>query len=151
MNYDKKLVEELSQYKKICVVGVSRKRKFGNEIYYHLKQVGYIVTAVNPNMSEIGVDKCYPNLESIPDKPELVLIAVKSSSTIKILEECSKLNINRVFLVRMSYNNEVIEFCKKNNIRAVYGSCPFMHFNTSGFHKFHRLINRIFSIKPKTV
>jgi uncharacterized protein len=151
MESDQKLIEEILQCKKICVVGVSRKNKFGNVIFEHLKKEGYVVTAVNPLLESFMGDKCYPNLESIPEKPEMAILAIKLSNTKKVLEECLKIGLNRVFLVNGSYNKEILQYCKDNKIRAVYKSCPFLHFQSPGFHKFHKKINSFFSIKPRTI
>jgi predicted CoA-binding protein len=151
MATDELLLKEVLQAKRICVAGISRKRKFGNDIYVHLKNNGYNVIPVNANLKEFHGDKCYSNLSEITEKPDLVILTVKASSSIDILNDCIKNGVNKVLLVNGSYNKDVLEFCQKNNIHAVYKTCPFLLFNNFGFHKIHKTINSIFSIQPKTV
>ena len=73
----KKLVEDFIAQKNIAVVGVSRKKsKFGNYIYRELKKKDYRVFAVNPKLEFTEGDKCYPDLSSIPEKLDGVVINV---------------------------------------------------------------------------
>jgi len=56
-------IQDFIQFKRIAVVGVSRGgKKFGNKIYNELKQRGYQVYAVNPQIEEIAGEHCYQNL-----------------------------------------------------------------------------------------
>ncbi|MGC8940357.1 MAG: CoA-binding protein [Candidatus Bathyarchaeia archaeon] len=49
-----------------AVVGVSRDpEKFGHQVYRGPRSAGYRVYAVNPNVSEVLGDKCYPSLEAL--------------------------------------------------------------------------------------
>ena len=69
------LVKDFLAQKKIAVVGVSDKRDTGcNEAYKRFKNAGYTVSAVNPRITTFKGDPCYPDLKSIPEKPEAVFI-----------------------------------------------------------------------------
>jgi len=73
----KKNVENFLAQEKIAVVGVSRKKtKFGNAIYKELKQKGYKVFPINPNMQSFEGDVCYPDLLSLSEKVNAVVINV---------------------------------------------------------------------------
>jgi predicted CoA-binding protein len=72
------LVEDFLAQKKIAVVGVSDRRETGcNLAYRRFKGAGYEVTAVNPRLAEFEGDPCYPDLRSIPERPEAVFILKK--------------------------------------------------------------------------
>ena len=61
-----------------AVVGVSRDpAKYGHQVYKNLRSAGYEVYAVNPNVSEVLGDRCYPGLEALPVKPDVVNVAVQ--------------------------------------------------------------------------
>lgn len=145
------VMDEYLKLKKISIVGVSRKKKFGNMLYDHFKTNGYVVSGVNPNMDSISGDKCYHSLSEITDKPDLVILATRPKNAKNVLEECSQIGINKVFFAKGSETEQLLEYCKEKNITAVYDSCPFLHFKTPGFHKFHRFMNKIFKKKPKFV
>ncbi|MFH7860321.1 MAG: CoA-binding protein, partial [Candidatus Aenigmatarchaeota archaeon] len=91
--------EFLNKNNVIAIVGVSRDpEKYGYKVYKDLKEAEYKVYPVNPNASEILGDKCYPNLESLPIKPDVVNIVVPPNITEKIVKECKKLNIKKVWM-----------------------------------------------------
>ena len=78
----KKLVDDFVALKKIAVVGVSRKKaKFGNTIYREMREKGYWVYPVNPNADVIEGDTCYPDLLSLPEKVDGVIINVPPVQT----------------------------------------------------------------------
>ena len=67
------MVQDFLAQKKIAVVGVSDKRETGcNLAYNKFKENGYQVFPVNPRLSEFEGDPCYPDLKSIPEKPDAV-------------------------------------------------------------------------------
>jgi predicted CoA-binding protein len=69
------LVHDFLAQKKIAVVGVSDKRETGCNLGYRkFKGAGYAVYAVNPRLTTFDGDPCYPDLRSIPEKPEAVFI-----------------------------------------------------------------------------
>ena len=108
----------------IAIVGASRNpEKYGYKVYKDLKEAGYKVYPVNPNTSEILGDKCYPNLESLPVKPNVVNIVVPPNITEKIVKECKKLSIKKVWMQPGSESEEAIKFCNENGIDVVYGVC----------------------------
>lgn len=116
--------EFLNKNNVIAIVGASRNpEKYGYKVYKDLKEAGYKVYPVNPNASEILGDKCYPNLESLPVKPDVVNIVVPPNITEKIVKECKKLSIKKVWMQPGSESEEAINFCNENGIDVVYGVC----------------------------
>ncbi|MBU4180045.1 MAG: CoA-binding protein, partial [Actinobacteria bacterium] len=56
-----------------AVIGVSPDMsKYGYKVYEDLKNGGYTVYAVNPGYDSIYGEKCYPDLKSLPEKPDVV-------------------------------------------------------------------------------
>ncbi|MEM3546028.1 MAG: CoA-binding protein [Candidatus Bathyarchaeia archaeon] len=107
-----------------AVVGVSRDpKKYGYQVYKDLKNAGYKVYAVNPNAQEILGDKCYPDLESLPVKPDVVDVVVPPKVTEHIVETCKRLGITKVWMQPGSESEKAIKFCKENGIDVVYGVC----------------------------
>ena len=82
------LVQNFLAQKKIALVGVSDRRDTGcNTAYRKFKEAGYKVYAVNPRMASFEGDPCYPDLKSIPDKPEAVFILANPQVTDQIVRQ----------------------------------------------------------------
>ncbi|MHA1238098.1 MAG: CoA-binding protein [Candidatus Odinarchaeia archaeon] len=107
-----------------AVIGVSRNpEKYGYKVYKDLKNAGYEVYAVNPNVSEVLGDKCYPTLKDLPRKPDVVNTVVPPKITEKIVRECYKLGIDKVWMQPGSESEDAINFCKNHGIKVVHGIC----------------------------
>ena len=138
----KKVVEEFLAQKNIAVIGVSRKKtKFGNAIYRELKQKGYNVFPVNPNMSEFEGDTCYPDLLSIPEKVDAVVINIPPSQTEKVVREAKEAGIKKVWLQQGSQSDEAVKYCEENGIDCVSNECILMFAQPSAFiHRAHKWV-----------
>jgi len=138
----KKIVEDFVAQKKIAVVGVSRKKtKFGNAIYKELKQKGYSVFAINPHMNTFEGDVCYPDLLSLPEKIDAVIINVPPGQTEKVVREAKQAGINKVWLQQGSQSDEAVKFCEENGIDCVSNECILMFAQPSAFiHRAHRWV-----------
>jgi len=75
---NEKLIEKFLNKRTIfAMVGASRDpKKYGYQVYKHLKKAGYEVYPVNPNADEILGDKCYPDLGELPKKPDVADVVV---------------------------------------------------------------------------
>ena len=93
------LVADFLAQRRIAVVGVSDRRETGcNLAYRNFKTAGYEVVAVSPRLTEFEGDPCYPDLRSIPEKPEAVFILTKPGITEQIVQQCAELGIKRVWM-----------------------------------------------------
>jgi predicted CoA-binding protein len=77
-----KIKEAASEFlvnKRVAVTGVSRRPKDhgSNVVYKRLRERGYEVFAVNPNVDEIEGDPCYHDLRLIPGGVDAVVIATR--------------------------------------------------------------------------
>lgn len=131
------LVQNFLAQKKIAVVGVSDKRDTGcNLSYGKFKENGYQVYAVNPRITSFNGDPCYPDLKSIPDKPDAVFILASPKVTEQIVQQCVDLGVKRVWMHCMmgtkpglaqgmtSVSQSAVDVCKTNGITVIPGSCP---------------------------
>ncbi|NMX21264.1 CoA-binding protein [ANME-1 cluster archaeon GoMg4] len=107
-----------------AVVGVSENpAKYGHRVYKDLKEAGYVVYPVNPNIDEVLGDRCYPSLSELPEKPDIVDTVVPPRVTEKIVEECKDLGIDKVWMQPGSESEKAIDFCSRNNIKVVHDVC----------------------------
>ncbi len=116
--------EILNKKNVIAVVGASRNpEKYGHQVYKDLKEAGYKVYPVNPNAPEILGDKCYPDLKSLPVKPDVVNLVVPPKVTKEVVKTCKELGITKVWMQPGSESDKAIQFCHDNGIDVVYGVC----------------------------
>ena len=136
--------------KSIAVVGVSRdKRKFGYIAYKNLKDKGYKVIPVNPNVDTADSDKCYPNLSSIKEKFDGVLLVIPPAQSEKVVKEAHTLGIKSIWFQQGSSSDEALKFCEGNNIEYVSGECIMLFTEpVESFDKFHRWVWKIFGKLP---
>jgi predicted CoA-binding protein len=122
---DAKLIEDFLEKSNVfAVVGASRdQNKYGHQVYRDLRAAGYTVYPVNPNSDEILGDKCYPSLESLPEKPQVVDLVVPPKVTNQIVKDCKKLGIEKLWMQPGSESENALNFCKENNIEVVHGVC----------------------------
>jgi predicted CoA-binding protein len=131
------LVQDFLAQKKIAVVGVSDQRETGcNLTYKKFKATGYQVFAINPHLSKYDGDPCYPDLLSLPQKPDAVFILANPKVTEQIVRQCMELGINHVWMHCMmgtkpglatgisSVSPEAVRLCRENGIAVIPGSCP---------------------------
>jgi hypothetical protein len=116
------LKEETIKMKNWAVVGATNKRrKFGYKIYQRLKENGYNVYPVNPNLDNINGDKCYDNLDEIDDRIDVVDLVVNPEIGIKIMEDIKKNNIKYVWLQPGARSAEIRRFARDNDIDYING------------------------------
>jgi predicted CoA-binding protein len=122
---DEQMIEEFLEKRNIfAVVGASRNpMKYGHQVYMDLRNAGYTVYPVNPNADEILGDKCYANLESLPEIPQVVDLVIPQEATNEAVKVCKKLGIRRVWMQPGSESRMALDFCKENDIEVVYGVC----------------------------
>jgi predicted CoA-binding protein len=131
------LVKNFLAQKRIAVVGVSTTRETGcNLAYNKFKGAGYQVFAVNPRINTFDGAPCYPDLKSIPEKPEAVFILANPKVTEQIVQQCVELGVKHVWMHCMmgtkpglaasmtSVSAEAVRTCKENGIAVIPGGCP---------------------------
>lgn len=150
-----RLVQEFLAQKKIAVVGVSDKRETGcNMGYRKFKAAGYRVSAVNPRLSSFDGDPCYPDLRSIPDRPEAVFILAGPAVSEQIVRQCIELGIKHVWMHCLmgtrpglgasttSVSPDAVRLCRENGIAVIPGSCPNQFLNPDAGHALMRVLWR---------
>jgi uncharacterized protein len=149
------LVQDFLAQKKIAVVGVSDKRETGcNLAYRRFKEAGYAVTAVNPRLTTFEGAPCYPDLGSIPEKPDAVFIMTNPKITGEIVQQCVDVGIGRVWMHCLmgtkpglapgmtSVSEDAVRMCRENGITVIPGSCPNQFLQPDFGHKVMRVIMR---------
>ena len=151
------LVKDFLAQEKIAVVGVSDKRETGcNLAYRKFKEAGYEVSAVNPRLTSFEGDPCYPDLKSIPEKPEAVFILTNPKVSEQIVQQCVDLGIKQVWMHCLmgtkpglaagmtSVSPEAVRMCQEKGITVIPGSCPNQFLKPDFGHTVMRVAFRTF-------
>lgn len=151
MSTNDAVYQDFLAQKRIAVAGVSRqKEQTANLIYRKLKSAGYTVYPINPNAETVEGDRCYPNLKSIPETIDGVVIVTKPAQAEQIVHECAEVGVRRVWMHRSivpagsSVSEEAVKFCREHNITAIAVGCPMMFCEPVDFgHKCMRWFLRV--------
>lgn len=151
-----RLIQVFLSQNTIAVVGVSDQRETGcNQNYKKFKENGYRVYAVNPRLSTFAGVPCYPDLKSIPEKPDAVFMMTSPRVTEAIVQQCVDLGIKHVWMHCLmgtkpglstgttSVSQSAVEMCRANGIAVIPGSCP-AQFLTPDFS--HDLMRRLWNM-----
>lgn len=120
----------------IAIVGASRqKSKVGYEILANIIKAGYKggVFPVNPNTDTIDGLKCYPDLESMPDTPDLVIIIIPAKIVPPVMQQCAKVGVKAVIIITAGFREvgeegralekQVVQIAKQAGIRVIGPNC----------------------------
>ena len=148
----KKTIQAFNDDKKVAVVGASpNKENFGRYLMAELAKKEYSTIPVNPKYEEVEGIKTVPSVKDLPDDVNNVILAVPSSLTDEIVDQCIGTHIKRVWMIRGmgrgAYTETAHMKCSENGIEVVYGFCPMM-FMGEGMHKFHFWLRSRFGKLP---
>jgi predicted CoA-binding protein len=107
-----------------AVVGASEDRsKFGNITFRELVSRGKTVYPVNPRAVEVEGYACYPDLGSVPNKVERVLIVVPPKLGVDVVKQALEAGMSSVWFQPGAESDVAIEYCERNGMEAIAGHC----------------------------
>ena len=87
-NSDEDMRKILEKCRVIAMVGESNDHYYTSyQVAQYLKQMGYTVYPVNPNIKKVDGDRSYPDLESIPEPIDIVDVFRKPTHLDKIVDD----------------------------------------------------------------
>jgi len=129
-------MEKFFTPKSVALVGASAKPgKIGNSVLDALGKHGFNgkVYPINPKEESILGIKCYPSLDVIHAKVDLVVVCVNLSVTVPIMKTCAKKGIHNVVIIsgngkelggdRARLEAEIKELSLKHKIRVIGPNC----------------------------
>ena len=142
---DKK-IEDFIQARRLAIVGVSRSdKKFGSAIYSELKNRGFEVYCVNPNMDTFMGDHCYANLAELAGKVDGVVICLPPQKSAQVLREAAAAGITRIWLQQGAQSLETSKVAREVGVTPVEGKCILMYAGeVKSFHGFHKFVAKVF-------
>ncbi len=120
----------------VAIVGASRKKgKVGYEILKSMIDAGYEggIFPINPNTETIEGHKCYPDLESVGQAPELVIISVPATTVPTVMQQCAKIGTKSVIIITSGFKEvgkegreleqRIVQIAKQAHIRIIGPNC----------------------------
>ncbi len=124
MNSDKEMKEILLSVKTIASVGLSsNQEKESYWIVSYLKEQGYQIIPVNPTATEILGEKAYPDLESIPQKVDVVQVFRKSEDVPPVVESAIKIGARVVWMQAGIINEGAAQKARTAGLQVVMDAC----------------------------
>ena len=127
-----------------AVVGHSTKEAFPKITYKELKKSGKKVFAVDPGAGVIESDKACPDLASLPEKVEAVVIETPKEETKDWVARAADAGIRNVWIHMGCDTPEALDLAKKRGLNVCYGTCAVMYLIPGfSFHSIHKWISKL--------
>ncbi|MHC4215818.1 MAG: CoA-binding protein, partial [Planctomycetota bacterium] len=129
-------LESFFNPKSVAIVGASRQKgKVGYEILSNMLEAGYegSIYPVNPKAETIEGLKCYPDLKSIGDCPELVIIIIPARFVPDQIKQCASVGVKAVIIITAGFKEvgqdgnkleqQILQIARQNKIRIIGPNC----------------------------
>jgi predicted CoA-binding protein len=127
-----------------AVVGHTAKKGFPKITYGELKKSGKKVFAVDPSVEAIGGDKAYPDLASLPEKVEAVIIEVPKEETRGWVAKAADAGIANIWIHQRRDTPEALELAREKGLDVCHGTCAVMYVVPGfSYHSIHKWINKM--------
>ena len=118
----------------VAVIGASRRTgTVGRTVLDNIKAGGYAgqLYAVNPNavvaQGEIGGVPCFPDVGSLPETPELAVLAVPPTAVVDTAEACGRRGVRGLVVLTSAIDAPVgadlLAACRRHGMRLIGPNC----------------------------
>ena len=127
-----------------AVVGHSAKKGFPLLTYGALKERGTRVFPVDPSADDIAGDRSYPDLTSLPEKVDAVVLEVPREETESWVAKAADAGIANVWIHMNRDTPEALALAKERGLHVLTGTCAVMYVKQGfSYHSIHRWINQL--------
>ena len=136
--------EEFWTNSSFAFVGHTAEKGFPTLSYGELKKRGKKVFAVDPSVSRIEGDETYPDLASLPEKVDAVVLEVPKQETEAWVAKAADAGVRNLWIHMGRDTPEAIALAEENGMNLHTGTCAVMYV-TEGFsyHSLHKWINQL--------
>jgi signal transduction histidine kinase/predicted CoA-binding protein len=121
---DKDLLDILKSTKTIAVVGISsRENSPAHTVSKYLKEQGYKIIPINPKIDQALGEKAHPDLASLKNPPDLVLIFRRSEYVPGIVDQAIEAKTKVVWMQEGIINFEAAEIAQAVGLEVVMDIC----------------------------
>lgn len=135
---EKHELETMFNPRSVAVVGASPNPKGwgGTSFVSRLRNIEFSgeIYPVNPKATEVLGFKAYPNVQSIPERVDLVIVAISAPGVPQVLEDCIIAGVKNVHIFSSGFSEtgeeegiklerQIIEIIQRGNLRVVGPNC----------------------------
>jgi uncharacterized protein len=133
-------IESFLEQQRIAVVGVSRKKGFGNLALRTLRARGWDVVPVSAAADAVEGERCYHAVADIPERPGAVLAVVPPAQADRVVDDCLAAGVRHLWFQQGSGSPEAVRRAETAGIDVVDGACVLMYAKPAGIHRLHRFL-----------
>ncbi len=121
---DEHLKDILNATQKIAVVGISENENApGHTVPAYLQKQGYRIYPVNPKYEQVLGEKAYPDLLSLEDDVDVVLVFRRSDFVPEIVQQAVQIEAKVVWMQEGIVNPNAAEIAKDAGLDVVMDTC----------------------------
>lgn len=114
----------LQKYTTLAVVGISPKlSRPSHGVAAYMKAHGYRVIPVNPNIDSVLGERCYPTLDEVPEKIDIVVIFRKPELVPPVVESAIRVGASVVWMQEGIAHEEAARQARKAGLEVVEDRC----------------------------
>ena len=135
-HYETHPLETFFTPKNVALIGATEKfGSVGRTILWNLisSPFGGTVYPINPNRPSVLGIKAWPNVASIPEKVDLVVICTASASVPGLIKECVEAGVKNAIVISAGFKEigpegvelerQIMEHARKGNMRIIGPNC----------------------------
>jgi acyl-CoA synthetase (NDP forming) len=114
----------------VAVIGASRRRgTVGRSVLDNIRTGGYQgrLFAVNPNARQVSGIPCVPDVASLPETPDLALIAVPPAAVPDVAEACGARGVRGLVVFTAGLDTaacaDLLAICRRHGMRLIGPNC----------------------------
>ena len=114
----------------VAVIGASRRPgTVGRSVLDNIRTCGYQgrLYAVNPNAKQVGGVPCFPDVASLPETPDLALIAVPPLAVVDAAEACGVRGVRGLVVFTAGLDTgasaDLLAACRRHGMRLIGPNC----------------------------
>lgn len=114
----------VSRYRTLAVVGLSSdRRRDSNSVSKYMQDHGYRIAPVNPRETEVLGERAYPDLGSLPEAPEVVVIFRRAEFVPEVVEQAIAAGAKAIWMQQGIEHEEAAERARAAGMAVVQNSC----------------------------
>ena len=136
--------ESFWQRDSYAVVGDAARKNFPVLTYRGLKKLGKVTFPVDPSSEEIDGDRVYPDLESLPEKVDAVVLETPVEDTKQWIARAADAGVNDVWIHMGRDSPEALALAKERGMKVQTGACAVMYLpHGVSYHSIHKWIAKV--------
>jgi predicted CoA-binding protein len=136
--------ERFWENESFAFVGDKAGRGFPSLSYRELRNQGKTVFPVDASTDEIEGDRSYPDLKSLPQKVDAVVLEVAPEQTRDWVERAADAGVRDVWIHMGRDTPEALALANERGLNVLTGTCAVMYVKQGfSYHSLHKWINQL--------